>query len=157
MCITCEHTSYLSFLVRHHIILACKRYAKKVRKFKTKIASQQNREYKFTYCKLYQFLAYSFYWDCILGVLFDVLDVLFGVLGVLFGLLGVLFGVFGVLVGVLGVFFGVLNVFILWINFPKSSPFRVFCGKRYAGLKKVHHRRLWRLWQLWGMHVKLWV
>ena len=69
----------------------------------------------------------------------------------MFGVLGVLFGVLGVLVGVLGVFFGVLGVFILWINFPKSSPFRVLCGKRYADLKKVHHRRLWRLWQLWGM------
>ena len=42
-------------------------------------------------------------------------------------------------------------VFNLWINFPKSSPFRVLCGKRYAGLKKVHHPRLWGLWQLSGM------
>ena len=57
--------------------------------------------------------------------------------------------------GVLGVLFITKNVqiwvFILWINFPKSSPFRVLCGKRYASLKKVHHPRLWGLWQLSGV------
>ena len=64
----------------------------------------------------------------ILGVL--------GVLGVLFGVLCVLFGIFCVLFGVLDVLFDILGVL-----FFKSSPFRVLCGKRYAGLKKVHHPR----------------
>ena len=36
------HTWYLSFLVPCHIFQACKRYAKKVQKFATKIAPQQN-------------------------------------------------------------------------------------------------------------------
>ena len=44
-----------------------------------------------------------------------------------------------------------IYVFIPWINFPKSSSYRVLCGKRYASLKKVHHPRLWGLWQLSGM------
>ena len=29
-------------------------------------------------------------------------------------------------------------VFILWINFAQSSLFQVFCGKKYAGLKKKY-------------------
>ena len=44
-----------------------------------------------------------------------------------------------------------IYVFIPWINFPKSSSYRVLCGKRYASLKKVHHPRLWGLWQLSGV------
>ena len=75
------------------------------------------------------FFAYYFDWDSILGVLF-------GVLGVLFGILGVLFGVLCILFGVLGVFFAVLGVFILWINFPKNSPFRVLCGKGTPAWKR---------------------
>ena len=59
--------------------------------------------------------------------------------------------VFGGLFGVHYIFFAVIGVFILWINFPKSSPFCVHCGKRYAGLKKVHHRRWWRWWLLSGV------
>ena len=75
------------------------------------------------------FFAYYFDWDSILGVLF-------GVLGVLFGILGVLFGVLCILFGLLGVFFAVLGVFILWINFPKNSPFRVLCGKGTPAWKR---------------------
>ena len=44
-----------------------------------------------------------------------------------------------------------IYVFIPWINFPKSSSYRVLCGKRYASLQKVHHPRLWELWQLSGV------
>ena len=76
-----------------------------------------------------------------LGVLVGVLVVLVGVHGVLVGVLGVLVCVLGVLVGVLGVLVGVLGflvVFRIW------CPFRVLCLKRYAGLRKVHHRRWWR-------------
>ena len=68
-------------------------------------------------------MAYSFDWDCILGVLFGVPCILFGVLH-------------GFLFGVLGVFFGVLGVFILWINFPKNSPFCVLCGKGTPAWKR---------------------
>ena len=46
-----------------------------------------------------------------------------------------------------------IYVFIPWINFPKSSSYRVLCGKRYASLKKVHHPRLWGLWQLSGVNI----
>ena len=48
-----------------------------------------------------------------------------------------------------------IYVFIPWINFPKSSSYRVLCGKRYASLKKVHHPRLWGLWQLSGVHLRI--
>ena len=34
------------------------------------------------------------------------------------------------------------NVQIWVLNIPKCSPYCVLCGKRYAGLKKVHHPRL---------------
>ena len=34
-----------------------------------------------------------------------------------------------------------ISVYILQINFAESSPFRVLCGKKYAGLKKVRYRR----------------
>ena len=44
-----------------------------------------------------------------------------------------------------------ISVYILWINFAKSSPSCVLWGKKYAGLKKVHHCRLWRLWLIWAM------
>ena len=49
-----------------------------------------------------------------------------------------------------------IYVFIPWINFPKSSSYRVLCGKRYASLKKVHHPRLWGLWQLSGVIAIQW-
>ena len=42
---------------------------------------------------------------------------------------------------------------IFWINLSQHSTFHVLCGKRSAGMKKVHHRRLWRLWQIWAMIV----
>ena len=85
-----------------------------------------------------------------------------------FGVFGVFFGVFGVfwriwcffwriwcfalrtcfLFGVLGVWFGVFGILsslkmcrFLLINFAESSLYCVFCGKRYTGWKKVHHRR----------------
>ena len=38
----------------------------------------------------------------------------------------------------------VFSVYILWINFAKSSPFRIIWGKKYAALKKGHHHRLLR-------------
>ena len=57
-----------------------------------------------------------------------------------------------------------IYVYILWINFAESSLYRVLCGKRYTGWKKVHHRRLWRLWQIsailqiWTLsHLIMWV
>ena len=56
---------------------ACKRYAKKVRKFTTKIASRQNSVNQYFF---------SYYFDCIIGVLVGVPGVLYGVLGVLIGL-----------------------------------------------------------------------
>ena len=43
------------------------------------------------------------------------------------------------------VFYLRICVYISQINLPQSSTFRVLCGKKSAGLKKVHHRRLWRL------------
>ena len=48
-----------------------------------------------------------------------------GALAVLVGILGVLVGVFDVLAG----------IFLI-----QSSLFRVPCGKKYAGLKKVRQR-----------------
>ena len=50
-----NHTSYLSILVRHQIFQASKRYAKKVRKLATKIASRQNSVNQ-----------YLFYWRILL-------------------------------------------------------------------------------------------
>ena len=120
------------------IFLGLWKVRQKVRKFATKIAPQQNSVNEYfeilihIYCKLYQFMAffaYYFDWDSILGVLF-------GILGVLFGILGVLFGVLCILFGLLGVFFAVLGVFILWINFPKNSPFRILCGKGTPAWKR---------------------
>ena len=52
----------------------------------------------------------------------------------LFGVLGVWFGVFGILSSLKMCRF-------LLINFAESSLYCVFCGKRYTGWKKVHHRR----------------
>ena len=75
-------------------------------------------------------------WCFVLDILVGVLYVLLGVLGILVGVLCVLFGVLGILFGILGVFFGVLGVFILRINFPKSSPFHVLCGKKVRRLEK---------------------
>ena len=72
------------------------------------------------------FFASSFDWDTILGVLF----------------------------GVLGVFFGVVGVFILWINYHKTSPFCVLCGKgtraRLPHQNLVRHlKNLWHaIWEL---------
>ena len=37
-------------------------------------------------------------------------------------------------------------------NGPK---FRVLYAKKFTGLKKVHHRRLWRLWLIWAMLISL--
>ena len=33
------------------------------------------------------------------------------------------------------------HLYVVSINFAQSSPFRVPCGKKYAGLKKVRQRR----------------
>ncbi len=52
----------------------------------------------------------------------------------LFGVLGVWFGVFGILSSLKMCRF-------LLINFAESSLYRVLCGKKYTGWKKVHHRR----------------
>ena len=52
-------------------------------------------------------------------------------------------GAFGVLVGILGVLVGIFDV-LAGVFFIQSSPFRVPCGKKYTGLKKVHQRRGWR-------------
>ena len=57
------------------------------------------------------------------------------------------------------------SVYIFFqINFAQSSSFCVLCGKKSASLKKVHHRRLWRLWQIsailqiWTLsHLIMWV
>ena len=91
----------------------------------------------------------------------------FGIVGVFLAYLVyflaylVFFGVFGVfwriwcfalrtcfLFGVLGVWFGVFGILsslkmcrFLLINFAESSLYRVLCGKKYTGWKKVHHRR----------------
>ena len=40
------------------------------------------------------------------------------------------------------------SVYILWIIFAESSHFCILCGKKYAGLKKGHHRWWWRWWQI---------
>ena len=60
-----------------------------------------------------------------------------GALGVLVSILGVLVAVFDVLAG----------LFLI-----QSSPFRVPCGKKYAGLKKVRQRRWWRCRLIWAMN-----
>ena len=83
-----------------------------MRKFATKIASQQNSVNQYLF-----FLAYSFDRNCALGVLFGVLCILVGILCVLFGVFGVLVGVLGVLFGVLGVLFGVHYIFLAYIIF----------------------------------------
>ena len=56
-----EHTLYLSFLVRHHTFWPAKKYAKKVRKFATKIASRQN-SVNFWLAYLVFWLAYLVFW-----------------------------------------------------------------------------------------------
>ena len=44
--------------------------------------------------------------------------------------------------------------YILWIYFSKTVPSVFSVKKRYAGWKKVLHRR-WRRWRLiWGMHTR---
>ena len=50
------HTSYLSFLVRHQSFQACKRYAKKVRKFATKIASRKNSVNQYFGMQIHMFI-----------------------------------------------------------------------------------------------------
>ena len=93
--------------------------------------------------------SWCFFWHswCFLAY-FLVYLVFFGVFGVfwriwcfalrtcfLFGVLGVWFGVFGILSSLKMCRF-------LLINFAESSLYRVLCGKKYTGWKKVHHRRL---------------
>ena len=96
-----------------------------------------------------------------------------GVCGVLVGALGVLVGAFLYRDGVLGVFvigvvyllhevehlvsgmvylvtpyYGIFRIcifFLLLENPCSKQSLSRLCGKKSAGLKKVHHRRLWRL------------
>ena len=77
---------------------------------------------------------------CIFGV-FCVFGVFFGIVGVFFGVVGVFFGVVGVWFGVFGILSSLKMCRFLLINFAESSLYCVFCGKRYTGWKKVHHRR----------------
>ena len=73
-------------------------------------------------------------------VFFFAYMVFFGIVGVFwrswcfFGVVGVWFGVFGILSSLKMCRF-------LLINFAEISLYCVFCGKRYTGWKKVHHRR----------------
>ena len=85
----------MSFFVHHRTFLACKKSAKKVRKFATKIASRQNSVNQYfgwrTWCFGWRILlidmvyvvfllAYSFDGDGVCGVLVGALGVLVGVL-----------------------------------------------------------------------------
>ena len=42
-------------------------------------------------------------------------------------------------------------IYMFRIDFAQSNPYRILCGKKYAGLKIVHQRRGWRGWQIWAV------
>ena len=138
--------------------LASKKYAKKVRKFATKIASRQNSVNFWLAYLVFWFSYLIFCWRTwfflgVISVLFIILSLLVCLFGILVGILGVLLGVLGVLHGVLGQFkFFSSDVQIYEETLLKAASFyRVLCGKRYAGWKKVLHRRRRRRRLISGM------
>ena len=41
------------------------------------------------------------------------------------------------------------------LSCPNGAKFRVLYDKKYTGLEKEHHRRLWRLWLISALLIKL--
>ena len=117
------HTSYLSFLVRRHIFRPLKDTPKKTQ-IHEKIAPQRNSINKYFEILIYILQIISIF--CIFflhPLLIEILYLVFCLGYLVFCLAYLVF------------------LFAVWINFLKSSPFCVLCGKRYAGLKKVRYRR----------------